>query len=287
MAFPPRPRSFPPRLGDIFVCCGLLACAVALLSACAGGGASAGLAGHATAVQYGPSATRWAARAMPATYTFTPPGSTAARSTPTPTPTFALALPPEACVPANTEILVGDVTGFSGGEALQVQIQDGSTLTVVYASISVPAGSAESSQQMAVGRQVVLVRDVSDRDGQGRLVRYVLVDGRLINYELVWMGLARVIDSPDAACLAVLRDAEAAAQKALRGLWAPTPIPTRTFLPTVGSIPGDRAACDCSVRWECADFNSQARAQACLNACNDYNTRLDDDHDGLACEQLP
>jgi hypothetical protein len=68
-------------------------------------------------------------------------------------------------------------------------------------------------------------------------------------------------------------------------MWRPTPVPTHTFVPFVTVNPN--AACDCSIRYECSDFQTHTAAQTCFNACNDYNSRLDEDHDGLACENLP
>jgi hypothetical protein len=70
-------------------------------------------------------------------------------------------------------------------------------------------------------------------------------------------------------------------------MWQPTRVPTATFVPTVGFDPAMQAPCDCMARPVCTDFSSHDEAQACYNACNDYNSRLDDDRDGLACEWLP
>ena len=226
-------------------------------------------------------------RFLPARSTPTPRPTATIRPTRTLTPTRPVTPPPEACVPSNTEILLGQVVAVQDGESIQVQVLDGRTLWIVYAGITAPPESMSKNNELVSGQQVTLVKDVSGMDEMGRLPRYVLVGNRFINYELVRKGFAQVIDSPDQACAQVFREAQTGAQADQFGLWVPTPVPTLTFVPTVGINPGDLTGCSCSVKWTCANFRSQARAQACFNACNDYNSRLDEDHDGLACEELP
>jgi endonuclease YncB( thermonuclease family) len=223
------------------------------------------------------------ARSLPPTFTPRPSATRSAASSPTPPP--SLTPEPGACVPQDTEIRSGRVVSVLDGEGLRVDIQ-GVLVDVLYAGIQVPPGSASKNAELVLGQDVVLVKDISETDGAGRLLRYVLVGSRLINYELVRLGYARVIDSPDQACAQVLAGAEERARQAQVALWSPTRIPTLTFVPTVGFTPL-AGVCDCSIRWDCTDFSSQARAQSCFNACNDYNSRLDEDHDGLACESLP
>jgi len=68
----------------------------------------------------------------------------------------------------------------------------------------------------------------------------------------------------------------------------PTPTPVVPPPPTPTSPPleaacGPCAATDCN----CSDFDTQAEAQACLNADPSDPFRLDGDNDGIACESLP
>ena len=72
-----------------------------------------------------------------------------------------------------------------------------------------------------VGEQnVTLVKDVSDKDRFGRLLRFVYADGILVNAELVREGYARAVAYPPdtryAECFVAL---EREAQDAGRGLW--------------------------------------------------------------------
>lgn len=81
------------------------------------------------------------------------------------------------------------------------------------------------------GREVVLERDVSDRDRFDRLLRYVwLRDGSgwlLVNLELVRQGYASAVSfPPDIFLQDELRAAERVAREAGLGLWGrPTPLP--------------------------------------------------------------
>lgn len=66
--------------------------------------------------------------------------------------------------------------------------------------------------------------------------------------------------------------------------------PTVTPVPSPGPPPisleeacGLCAATDCN----CSDFDTQAEAQACLNADPSDPFNLDGDNDGIACESLP
>jgi len=62
----------------------------------------------------------------------------------------------------------------------------------------------------------------------------------------------------------------------------PTPAPTATPTATPSAC-GPCAATDCN----CADFDTQAEAQACLNTDPSDPFGLDGDGDGVACESLP
>lgn len=193
---------------------------------------------------------------------------------------------PQTCLPDHNEILIGEVIDVPDGQSIQVLVQ-GQVMLIAYAGIYVPTSSTAKNRELVSGHQVVMVKDISEEDSLGRLIRYVLVGDRFINFELVRMGYAQTVDSADQACADIFRMAEGEARAARLVLWQPTTIPTLTFLPTVGVDAADNIACDCSIRWTCADFSSQKKAQACYNACNDYSSTLDDDRDGLACEELP
>jgi hypothetical protein len=72
-----------------------------------------------------------------------------------------------------------------------------------------------------------------------------------------------------------------------------TPTGTDTDTPTVTPTSTQVAAvCDCSGDvYNCSDFATQPEAQACYNYCQAQGfgdpSKLDTDHDGIACESLP
>ena len=83
-----------------------------------------------------------------------------------------------------------------------------------------PEASAYTKQRLE-GRLVRLQPDVERRDRYGRLLAYVIVDGRRFNDELLQRGYARllVIAPNGLHARAMLRE-QLAAKRASRGLWA-------------------------------------------------------------------
>lgn len=198
---------------------------------------------------------------------------------------------PAACAQQSTEVRRGTITRIIDESAVEIRL-DGENMQVAFAGIRVLPGHSENNpavqkiSELTAGMDILLVKDATEQDPSGRLVRYLFAGNTFINYELVRAGLAQLLpDSPDRACLSLFEQAEEFARDEKLGLWKPTPVPTRTFVPMVSLAP--QTACECSKRPVCADFDTREQAQTCFNACQDYNSLLDEDHDGLACEQLP
>ena len=245
-----------------------------------------------------PSATRVAqvgpdSPTLPPTWTAAPRTETPPASTPVP----ALAMPalPASCAQAGTGYQQGTVKHVVDGRTIEVQ--DGeNVLRVGYAGIEIPhtepasaaeQAAAQKARELIEGQPVVLVKDVTEQDSAGRVLRYVFSGSRFINFELARGGFATVLsNSPDKACAIFLAQAEQQARVEGLGIWQNTPVPTRTFVPFVTLDP-NKTACSCSKRTLCSDFQTHAAAQACLNICNDYSSKLDEDRDGIACENLP
>lgn len=79
--------------------------------------------------------------------------------------------------------------------------------------------SAEN-KRLVDGKTVRLERDVSDRDRYGRLLRYVYLDDRMVNEELVRQGFATAVTyQPDVRENARFRQLERDARRENRGLW--------------------------------------------------------------------
>ncbi len=75
-------------------------------------------------------------------------------------------------------------------------------------------------QDIVSGRNVLLVKDVSERDKYGRLVRYVYLNDLFVNLALVEEGLAFSYEfEPDTKFKEMLNEAEATAMKNNGCLW--------------------------------------------------------------------
>jgi hypothetical protein len=82
-----------------------------------------------------------------------------------------------------------------------------------------------------------LISDRSDKDAEGRLARYVIVEGVFVNREMAASGYAIAQSTPpNTGCDSLLLEAEIQAITAGLGLWAATPTPTRTFPPPSATI---------------------------------------------------
>lgn len=80
--------------------------------------------------------------------------------------------------------------------------------------------ATERNRQLVEGKTVTLEKDVSETDRFGRLLRYVYVDGRMVNATLVEEGYARAVSyPPDVKHQELLRRLEREAREARRGLW--------------------------------------------------------------------
>jgi micrococcal nuclease len=185
--------------------------------------------------------------------------------------------------------------------ATVVSVVDGDTIKVViggkrsslrYIGIDSPESgahlAAEASQAnyaLVMGETVTLIRDVSETDRYGRLLRYVVAGGTFVNLELVRQGFASAYKyPPDTSCSSDFAAAQAVAVGAELGLWA-LPSPT-----AVRAIATTRAGnCDPSYPDVCIP-----RPPPDLD-CGDIPYRrfrvlppdphhFDRDHDGIGCE---
>lgn len=76
------------------------------------------------------------------------------------------------------------------------------------------------NKELVEGKYVRLEKDITETDKYGRLLRYVYVDDKLINLELVRDGFAVILTiPPDVKYADQLLAAQQGAREAKRGLW--------------------------------------------------------------------
>ena len=128
------------------------------------------------------------------------------------------------CIPGGTP-QKGRVLDILDGVSAKIFMDD-LVFTVHYIGIDLPAvaGYADAAAvvngQMVYGRDVMLYDDPVGKDTLGLLSRYIVIDGKLVNLELIKLGLVTVVDVPSGfACHQAFLDAEAAAKAAKVGQW--------------------------------------------------------------------
>lgn len=201
------------------------------------------------------------------------------------------------CIPITTKREIGIVKSITDGDTIVVTI-DGIDYKVRYIGVDSPEPSSESlgisasnaNKNLVLGKEVVLIKDVSEVDRYDMLLRYVVVGNTFVNEYLVRLGVAKAVSyDPDTTCNSTFVRAQSVAVDNKLGLWSSTS-PAIGFgiaapLTTLSS------PCNCSIDYDCADFTTHAAAQACFSACGgstSYNwSALDRDRNGSACESLP
>jgi len=209
-------------------------------------------------------------------------------------------LPPggaAACVSASTQRQVGEVIQVFDGDMIMVRIGDDDAL-VRYIGIDAPGlddpfgeEASDANRDLVSGEQVTLVRDVTNFDSEGNLLRYVFVGDIFVNNELVRLGYAEAVDpGPDSACSDLFQSTEDSARSKNVGIWEPQSELTSTLEPLWTDTPSPligKCTCDGEDNLECDDFRTWIDATQCFLKCNRrgkgdfYN--LDPDGDNIAC----
>lgn len=117
-----------------------------------------------------------------------------------------------------TRVVDGDTVILSNGEYLRYT---GIDTPEIFPEVECYAQAAtQRNKELVEGKVVRLVRDVSDRDKFGRLLRYVYVDEVFVNQLLVEEGFATaVVYPPDIAYADEFTSAQTAAQSLHKGMW--------------------------------------------------------------------
>ena len=141
--------------------------------------------------------------------------------------------PTSTASPTSADLEEVPVTRVVDGDTIDV-LSDGRELRVRYIGIDTPETvdprrsvecfgreASERNRQLVEGRSVGLERDVSETDQFGRLLRYVWVDGQMVNAALVEEGYATATTyPPDVRYADLFASLQSQAREAGSGLWS-------------------------------------------------------------------
>lgn len=136
-----------------------------------------------------------------------------------------------ACIPDNTHTQARIVEVLDGNTVRAYY--DGKVFVIRYIGLEVPSQNDEVVQaaywkntELVYAKDVILIPGSTETDSRGRILRYILVNGTFVNYELVRLGLASVINShSEFECAEILQAAEEQAMATHSGIWIATPTP--------------------------------------------------------------
>lgn len=234
-----------------------------------------------------PTITPTATIAQTPTITQTP--SPTGTLTPSPPPTHTPKFSGHSCLPNNTKVQYGRVRRVIDGDTIEVNL-NGKIYDVRYIGINSPEmnqqfgdnAKAENRSLLSSG-EVVLIKDISETDQYGRLLRYVYSGELFVNKVMVRRGYAQAATyPPDVACSSVFLAAQRNAQANLVGLWM------ASALPTSGSSSGGN--CDPSYPTVCIpspppDLDCDQISYRRFQVVGSDPHRFDGDHDGIGCER--
>jgi micrococcal nuclease len=121
-----------------------------------------------------------------------------------------------------TQVVDGDTIKLENGETVRsIGIDTPETVDPRRPVGCFGKEASAKNKELVLGKEVRLVKDVSDTDKYDRLLRYVYVGDVFVNEYLVREGFARASSyPPDVKYQELFRDAEREAREAKRGLWA-------------------------------------------------------------------
>ena len=196
------------------------------------------------------------------------------------------------------------VTRVIDGDTVEVSL-NGESRTVRYIGIDTPETkhpskpiecfgpeASQFNKELVAGRQIILEKDITDKDRYGRLLRYVWIEGvGLVNQILVENGYGRVSTyPPDVKYESLLIEAESSAQADGIGRWGacsePRPSNTDEVVPGTGQV-GD----NCSPYYPTLcipplppDLDCRDISGVNFQVLPPDPHRLDGDKDGIGCE---
>jgi micrococcal nuclease len=108
------------------------------------------------------------------------------------------------------------------GDTFKIGVQSIRIIGINSPEIGEPCSleAKEKLEEMIIGKEIRLEKDVTEKDEYGRLLRYVYVDNLFVNVEMVRLGLARVEEiKPNVKYSDLFLETENKARKAGRCVW--------------------------------------------------------------------
>ncbi|MGH7927549.1 MAG: thermonuclease family protein, partial [Candidatus Binatia bacterium] len=185
-----------------------------------------------------------------------------------------------------------EVAGVNKGEqtAKVARVIDGDTIEIEtgekvrYIGIDAPETSGEclhaeataKNQELVEGKLIRLEKDISEVDSFGRLLRYVYIDGHMINETLVREGFADArAYPPDTQYESLLKQAELSAKVNRWGIWSEqcasiraTIVPTHTQAPASQQSPVTTPSGTCVIL---GNINADGEKIYHLPGCGSYS----------------
>jgi len=119
-----------------------------------------------------------------------------------------------------TRVIDGDTIVLDNGETVRYIGMDTPEIHPEAEPFGIEAYNA--NRFLVEGKKVTLEKDTSETDKYGRLLRYVYVDDKLINAELISLGLAKAkAYPPDTKNQIYFESLEDVARETERGMWSP------------------------------------------------------------------
>ncbi|MBK8422262.1 thermonuclease family protein [Candidatus Villigracilis saccharophilus] len=119
----------------------------------------------------------------------------------------------KSCIP-NNPAQIGRVVEVIDGSTIKVLI-DGLVYVVRYIGVESPEdeyigrAARQLNSVLVYGKDVSLIADVSNKDENGRLLRYVVAGDTFVNLEMIFQKLGTAVDiPPDSACAQIFNQAE-------------------------------------------------------------------------------
>lgn len=185
-----------------------------------------------------------------------------------------------------TKVVDGDTIQIEGGKVVRyIGIDTPETVDPRQSVQCFGKEASDKNKGLVAGKKVRLVKDVSETDRYGRLLRYVYVGDIFVNDYLVRKGYAYASSyPPDVKYQKQFNEAQTEARVNSRGLWGScnntTSVPTNIST-TSNSDTGNYT---CSGKTKCGEMSSCSEAYFYLNSCSIKS--LDGDKDGIPCETL-